>query len=336
MSRARSGRKAAVYASYSSTPLQSAWLPMTWTVASKYAAVGSNFWLHSYDHQVEVRVNGVVSGLAITTDASTNVVNVAAGTVYITGSLTTVAADSVTSLAVATSAGKRIVYTLIYSTGGGVQAINTAQGSASTTRGSLGGPSFIPVGAICLGYVIRSASGASIITSAEITLSSFNGREWANAPGVDELRPLIGRAYFQTVPAQVHTGAVPPKIYWRGYSFNENFTKIGEIRNWSLGETVAAEDATTQNSHSVENDDGRITYSLSYEEFQADTLHTAFSHVINNRGDRIFKLYPLRTDTSNYWAIQGRSNVSMTFPLDNKATGSSTVTCTGRLEEFAA
>jgi hypothetical protein len=335
MSRARSGRYAAVYASYQSTPVQSAWLPTTWTTASKYVSVGSNFWLHSYDHQVEVRVNGCVSGFNVTAGA-TNTVQIAAGTLYTAGSLTTVAADSVAALAAATASGSRIVHALIYSTSGGLQKISGVSGAASTTRGTAGGPPFIPVNAVVIAYVTRAYGAAAVITSAEITYTSFDGREWTNAPGVDEIRPLLGRAYFLTVPASVHTGSVPPKVYWRGYSFNNNFIKIGEIKNWSLNVTIASEDATVQNSFAMENDEGRKTYALSYEEFISDAIHSTFAHVVNGNGDRIFKMFPNRNEATKYWACQGRTNVNMTFPLDNKASSSNTVTVTGRVEEFTS
>jgi len=332
MSRAKSGRYAAVYQSFSSLPIQSGFQEMSWSVDSKYASVGSSFWLHSYDHQVEVRVNGVVSGFAMTAGV-TNTIQVAAGSVYIEGSLTAVAADSVAGLAPSTGSGAQLVYAICYDKAGGLTAVAGLSGAASTTRGSTGAPAFIPISSICIGYVVRGTGAAAIIPASSISVA---GREWSNAPGVDELRPLLGRAYFLTVPAQIHTGAVPPKVYWRGYQFNENFVKIGEIRNWTAGATQASEDATTQNSFSNENDGGRISYTLSYEEFISEPLHTAFSHIVNGRGDRIYKLFPDRNVTTKYWACQGRENVSMSFPLDNKATSSNTVTITGRVEEFSA
>jgi hypothetical protein len=333
MGRARSGRYAAVYQSFSS-PVQSAFAAMTWASNGLSASVGSNFWLHSYDHQVEIRMNGVVSGGALTPGA-TNVIAVADLSVYKTGVLTSVTGANVTALAPATTSGNQIVYAIIYSSTG-LTKITGASGTAKTTRGSTGAPPFIPVDAICLGYVIRAYGAAAVILSSEISLTLYDGREYAHAPGYDEIRPLLGSASWLTAPAAIHTGGARAKVYWRGYSFNDNMVKIGEMKNWSLGESVNAEDATTQNAHAMENDNGRITYSFSYEEFISDDLHGTFTHVNKVRGDRIFKLYPDRTVTSKYWALQGRANSDMSFPGDDKSSSSNTVTVTGRVEEYTA
>lgn len=332
MSRARSGRLAAVYESFSS-PIQSGWTAMTWDADNKKASVGSNFWVNSYDHCVEVRLNGISSGGAITPSTTTDSVVVGAFTAYLAGAEVTVAASSLSGLAQATS--NRLVYAIIY-TASGLSAVAGVSGAAVTTRGTAGGPPYIATDAICLGYVTREASAAEVVTAAEISLTDFDGREWTHAPSVDEIRAIKGEAHFVTLPAAVHTGDTYPKIYWRGYNFADNFVKVGEIKNWSLGIATADEDATTQNSFANENDAGRVSYTMSYEEFISDAIHSAFTHVNSSKGDRIYKLYQDRTDTANYLACQGRENVDMTFPMDDKASSSNTVTITGRVEEFSS
>lgn len=334
MGRAKSGRLAAVYESFS-TPVQGAWTKMTWTAASKKATVGSNFWVHSYDHAVEIRMNGVRSGGAITTNTQTDSVTVSAFTGYLAGASVSVSAATISGLAQATGAGDRIVYAIIY-TSSGLSAVAGTSGSAVTTRGTAGGPPYISTAGFVVGYVTRLDTGAEVVTAGEITQTAFDGAEWSHSPSVDEIRGILGRVDFVTLPAAVHTGDTYPGIYWRGYSFNDNFVKIGEMKNWSLGIAPADEDATTQNSFATESDVGRVAYTMSYEEFIADPIHESFKHVNNSKGDRIYKLYSSRTDTANYLACQGREQVDMTFPMDDKSSSSNTVTITGRVEEFTS
>jgi len=326
---ALTGRKATVH-QIVGTASASAYTKMTWNTTAKTASVGSNFWLNSDEYPVLLRLNGVVS---VTKNwivpTGSNSVQVKGFTVNLAGTQTTVASATVASLAVATAPG-RIVYSIIY-TSGGVSAVAGTSGTATATRGSVGGPGFVATNAVLLGYVTRASSGAASITTAEITLTSFDGTEWTNSPGPFELRPMKGRADFDEMPASIHTGTLPPNIYWQGYNWSA-FSRIGEIVDWKVSDANNREETTTQNSGADTSDTGRIGYSLSWSQYIPEAAALDFAV----KQDIIVKLYPDRTSTSTYWACQAGLGHDMDLPQADKQKDSVTAAVSGYIEKFTS
>ena len=333
--RAISGRKAAVFRSLS-TPVQSGFTAMTWDATNKRATVGSNFWHHSDTYCVEVRMDGVLTGGNVTAGTATDVVQVAAITGYLAGATFTAAADSVASITKATTGSNRIVYAITYQAAG-ISSVAGTSGPASVTIGAAGGPPFIPVGSIALAFVSRLDTASTIVTAAEISFTSFGGKQWAGNPSHNEVRPLLGRLDFITLPGAVHTGSTYPAIYWRGYNFANNFAKIGQLKNWKIGITTNREEATTQNSGRDESDRGRSSHSFTADEYVSEIAPTAFDQENANEADIIVKMWIDENNaTVTYYAAQMSLDCDFDIPQGDKSSNSVTGNITGYVEKFTA
>ena len=103
--------------------------------------------------QAEVRVDGVITGFALTPGSGFNEVDYSAGSLYLNGQLVEVAAGTVSGITRPTTIGEVLVTALSVNAAGTVNATAGTEGATTTTRGTAGGPPFIPVDEVLIGYI---------------------------------------------------------------------------------------------------------------------------------------------------------------------------------------
>jgi len=196
-----------------------------------------------------VRLDGVRTGCAISASATVNAIDVAAGTYYLKGSSYTLTATTVTSIARPTSSGNVIVTALSLDVSGNVNKTAGVEGSPSATRGGAGGPPFIPVDEVLIGYVnaeYSSVSGGAVFASAEIDNES---KEYYSIPGFkfEWYEPTYekkGCITFYTALEQIHndnadgSGEDSTRNVYASYH-DANFEEIPESFDASINEDIS-------------------------------------------------------------------------------------------------
>lgn len=291
------------------------------------------------DYEPDVKLDGVVSGLILTASITVDAVDFSAGIVNIKGVEVTVAASTLSSIGRPTIDGNVIQNAVVVDENGTVTAVAGIEGTTSNTRGAAGGPPFLPLDQVLLGYVILgyvAATGGVIITAAEIDAAS---KERSDIPGYkilyhdgqDERNPNgsnEGCIDFTSVLDQIHntlddptgaTGAAADRnVYcsWRTPVFEE----IPDCMDVTKGETLA-----TINT---------LAYGDTYEEKAVSTpsWSASFSYYWSKVNDiidvvkntkRFFKLYPDR-DNAQHWlgvcTITANHNVPVSDALQGDVT----------------
>jgi hypothetical protein len=296
------------------------------------------------DYEPDVRLDGVVSGLILTPSASVDAVDYSAGKVYIKGVEITVAASTVSSISRPAVDGNVIQNAIVVDENGTVTAVAGVEGTTSNTRGAAGGPPFLPLDQVLLGYVILAyvaATGGAIITANEVDTAS---KERADIPGYkilyhdgqDERNPNgsnEGCIEFTSALDLIHnslddpTGAsgdaVTRNLYasWRTPVFEE----IPDCMDVTKGESLA-----TINT---------LAYGDTYEEKATSTpAWTAnFSYYWSKVNDiidvikntkRFFKLYPNK-DSAQHWLGVCTITANHSIPVADALQGDVTMEGSG-------
>jgi hypothetical protein len=153
--------------------------PLT-TVVSPASDIGKKFLTEAtfisddVDREAEVRLDGQISGFTITPGSGYNEVDVSAGTCYLKGVELTVNATTITDLERPTASAVNVLWTaLSVDENGTINKTLGTEGGSASTRGAAGGPPYIPVDEVLIGYVVMgyfegSVSGARVVSASEI------------------------------------------------------------------------------------------------------------------------------------------------------------------------
>lgn len=339
MPNAISGRKADVFLSLGNLS-RSGFNELTYDAPNKQASLGSvgdDFWYSSDLYEVEIKLNGVISTPQnwVTPSSDGDTIQLKTFTYQIAGVEITQSTVSVSALTVASSgSGHEIIYTII-ATVSGVFAVNTAKGTATTTRGTAGGPSFVTTNGIALKYIRRKTTGASVIVQNEILTTEFDGTQFVNPENDIEIRPLLQRVEFNALPAAVHTGSLRPKLYARFYSFSGNFVKVGQLIDVKIALVMTREDSTKQNADRPTSDRGRSSNTWSANKYISDVPDEIYSN--QNKDGATDMIVKLRSDReANKWYVAQMSMGSdMDLPNADKQKSSLTGEITGHVEEIS-
>lgn len=291
-------------------------------------------WSGRSGHVPVVRPNGLVSGGAIVPAISgtNNLIDVAALTCYIAGTLTSVGADTdvtVNRPTVSTHQKHSVTITAL----GAIAVVEGAEHTAfSAVRGANGGPPYIDNDAIEIGQVWYSAQAAAAVLASEIYQTTGTHRERFDFPvwtveHSDIVNGIIGLAgvMFQSALAGIHSEdagtTVAGKLVYASYetpSFAEivdayDFVPPGTSHAVSsqqvYGRTKAAKSSSlNQGSFSAHMKDG-ITDGL-------------MSFVDENLW---FKFFPDRNNVP-YMLCQGSLGVVNQFPAGDQVGANCTIT----------
>jgi hypothetical protein len=179
-----------------------------------FTSAGSRFSLcakdeNGIDRRPVVRPDGLRNGCLVSPSigGTDNAVDVCAGSIWNGG--TEKGVSTVSDLALTRpSAGNVKVVSIAVDSGGTVTTVDGVEGAAwSDSRGSAGGPPYIPVGTVELATVKLDESTGPV-TGEEITFSP----ELSTFP-ICETDPYLAKAVFSRANPEIHTGGAARNIY---------------------------------------------------------------------------------------------------------------------------
>lgn len=287
--------------------------------------------------QPEVRLDGVRSGLVITPGSGFNEVDISAGEIYIQGNVVSVSADTVTGLTRPTTIGQILVSAITVDSAGAFTATPNTEGVASTTRGAAGGPPFLPVNEVLVGYVAMtyydgSASGEKVVTSGEIDSYS---KEYAAIPSAkvnyfDEEQE-VGTIELANALPMIHaaTAAGPGTAVRNVYAsyYEPQFEEVPDAKDFSFDEDVSTYKSKAYKDASEETAVGTPSWSGSF-----DAYWTRVEDILNlvKGSKRWIKHFP-DDDLSDHWAGRAVLKVGRQSPVDDNLMATVTLEGSGKL-----
>ncbi len=291
-------------------------------------------WSNRSGYIPDVKPNGLATGCAITPAASETkeAVDVAAGTAYLAGVLTTITADT-DVLAVRPSVKSYKKDSITIASNGSIAVVEGTEGdSFTTTRGAAGGPPYIPTTSIEIGQVWMSATATAVIDSDEIKqvvgthcerydYPSWTVKHFNVSSGV---LGYAGVLFDAALPAIHDDGSpwsgVPKKVYAQYYE--PQFTDISRAVDFVPPET----------SHSVASKQiygltlGSSSSSLNQGSFTAYLTDGISDGLLSLKNDNLFfKFYQNRDNSTPYILTQGILGISRTFPAGDQITAACTI-----------
>ena len=315
--------------------------PVGYTALSNAAAgdfmdykSAATMWSGRAGYAPSVRPDGVVTGLAVTPAASATeeLIDVAGGTVYIAGVLTTVTADTdVTVNRPTVSAMQK--HSVTITALGAVAVVEGVEGaSLSATRGAAGGPPWIDNDAIEIAQVWYTAQATAVVLASEIYQTTGAHRERYDYPVwtveyADVISGILGYAgvKFQSALQQIHSEnagtTIAGKLVYASY-YTPSFAEIVDAFDF----------VPPANSHSVNSTQvyGRTkaakSSSLNQGSFSvqlSDGITDGLMAVVD--ANLWFKFYPNRLNVP-YMICQGSLGVVANFPAGDNINAACTIT----------
>lgn len=314
---------------YESAASQQAFAALTDSGDHAIFTATSTPWSQASGYEPVIGPYGVINGGAVIPAVSTtnNMVDAAAvvlmapgmtGASATTGRIT-VAADTDLSCTRGSSTNTHIINSITVNSSGAYAVVaGTATTAFSETRGSSGGPPFIPVGSIEVAQVRLTSITAAPITADEIYQVVGTHQERYDYPvySVDYLR---GKVTFATALPLIHTGSVAKSV--RARVATPVFAEKANARDW-----VPAETSNTTNSESYYDGNlGSVSSSLGQASFTAALTDGVTDGLLSKVGQKlIFRFKPSRAGSA-YQLTQGVLGVARTFGVKSSPQGSFTV-----------
>ena len=287
--------------------------------------------------QPEVRVDGVISGFGLTPGSGYNEVDVAAGTCYIKGQLVSVSATTISNITRPTTIGEVLVTALTVDAAGAITATPNTEGETSTVRGAAGGPPFLPVDEVLIGYITAtyydgSASGEKVLTTGEIDTYS---KEYAAIPSAKVLNHDEEQGYgcveLANVLPQIHaaTAAGPGTAVRNVYAsyYEPEFEEVPDAMDFSYTEDVSTYTSKAYKDASEEKAIGTPSWSASFNAYWT-TVEDILNLVKNSK--RWVKHFP-DDDLAPYWCGIAIVKVSRDTPVEDNMSASITLDGSGKL-----
>lgn len=285
-------------------------------------------WSRRSGYAPVIRPNGLLTGGAVTPNATNNVVNVAALTANLAGVVISVNAGTLTASRGVSTDTHRIT-SLTINSSGALAAFAGVDGTAfSETRGADGGPPFIPVGSIEIAQVRLTSVTDAAVTAAEIFSTPNVHQELASYPSytVDYRAGTV--SFISALPA-VHTGSVHKKVYASyavpifadvpyGAAFVAPETSHSVTSTQVYGSTIGSSSSTlNQGSFTAYLEDG-IT----------DPLVGVKNQIL------WFKHFPDRTKSAHI-LCQGKFGIARQYPADGNIQAQCTISADSAAAEVA-
>lgn len=321
---------------------ESAQTPVAYTQLTNAAAdykdykSAATIWSGRSGYAPSVRPDGVVTGLAVSpaVSGSNNVIDVAAGTVYLAGVSTTITAD--TDVTVNRPAGSTTDYqkhSVTITAAGAVAVVEGAEGSSfSTTRGAAGGPPYIDNDAIEIAQVWYSSQSAAAVLATEIYQTVGTHRERYDYPVwtveyIDVVAGILGYAgvYFQSALQQIHSedagSTIAGKRVYASY-YTPSFAEIVDAYDFVPPATAHSVNSTqvygrTKAAKASSLNQGSFSVHLS------DGITDGLMQFVD--ANLWFKFYPERLNVP-YILCQGSLGVTANFPAGDNIGANCTIT----------
>jgi hypothetical protein len=281
-----------------------------------------------------VILDGIISGCNISAGTAANTFDVSAGTFQIKGNSYSLSASvGNTGLTRPTVDGNITVNAVSVDTSGTLTVSAGAEGTTSTTRGGAGGPPFIPVDEVLLGYLtlgFTDTSGGIVVTAAEIDNDS---KEYSYLPGyrvvyhdTTESKGLIN---FDTALDTIHTGSVTRNVYATYYE-PKSWVEVSDSKDFTLNsdqstvKNMAYDDTTEGTSLGIKSWSGSFDY---YD----DKVSATMVRELDETRKRWFRFYPDRDDTEHFTGIAVISSISDGAPVADMVGGTVSLEGDGEL-----
>lgn len=277
---------------------------------------------------------GLATGGKIKPDAANDSIVVEALTAYMAGT-TGADTDGMVSIASTTLALTRsatdpyqIHSVTVDATGALAIVAGTAGTSFSETRGTAGGPPYIPVDSIEIGQVRLDSVTAAVVLSTEIFDVAGAHQERYDYPVWSE-DPTNGEIEFATSLPLIHTGDVPKQIAARGYT--PIFAEMPRVSDF-----VPADETNSVNSTQIYGGTlGSVSSSLGQGSFTHYGKDGITDPIILLKGLRLwFKWFQDRNKPAHQ-LTQGVVGVSRTYPAGDHVNIAVTISAEQPSEDLA-
>ncbi len=289
---------------------------------------GEELWSQASGVAPEVRADGIITGAAITPATGNDSVASAAFTANVNGKEIAVSAQSALAVTRAVT-DTHIINSVICDDAGTVSVIQGTEGTAFVdTRGSAGGPAYIPVGSIEMGQVRLSSSTAAQVQAGEIFQLVNRHQERADFP-VPNIDYINGAVDFSSALQASHTGDVPKKVY---ASFaTPEFLEAFDAYDFVPSEQAYSSSSTQTYSrvkNSVTRSLNNATFSILLKDGVTDTL-------VSKQGENIYFRYYPDQFKSQHIIEQGIFAIARTFPAGGDVTASCTINVSEKGKEVS-
>lgn len=281
---------------------------------------GAELWSRRSGFEPVVRPDGLITGANITPAAagSNDTVDVSALTAYVGGE--SVAAAAETSLTCArASVDTHIVYSICVDAAGAVTAVAGTEGTAfASTRGTAGGPPYVPVGSVELGQVRLSSATSAPIKESEIYQVVGVHQERYDFP-IYNVDYRNGEVNFNSTLPLIHTGDEPKGVF---ASYAEPiFADVPKGTDFQPSETSHSVSSTQIYGTTL----GSTSSTLNQATFTAYLNDGITDGLVKLKNEILwFKFFPSRFQ-SNYILEQGKFGITRTFPAGDEIQASCTI-----------
>jgi hypothetical protein len=290
----------------------------------------ASLWSGRSGYAPVVRPNGVLTGGAVTTHATNNLVTVAALTLNLNGVVTSVSGAASPAVTRPASAVSK-VNSITINAAGAIAVVAGTDGSTAAfveTRGAAGGPPLIPVDSVEIAQVRLTTSAAAAVAAAEIYQVVGLHRERADFPLYD-INYATGSVVFLDVLPEIHTGPTPKKVF-ASYA-SPIFADVA----------LASDFVPPETSHSVTSTQvygttlGSTASTLGQGSFTAYLQDGVADALVTLKNQSLwFKFYPDRYKTP-YLLTQGKLGIARTFPAGDNLQAACTISASAAATEVA-
>ena len=286
--------------------------------------------------EIAIRPNGLVTGGKITPTTNNNEVSVAAATAYNAGigaadteGLVSVNTATLTVTRPTTASFTIIGSVTIDNTGAFAIIMGTEAASPTETRGSAGGPPYIPTDSIEVGQVRLTSDVAAPVTDNEILEVLGLTQERWDYPVWTEFN-FQGCIEFTEALPLIHTGDTEKQVYVKGYS--PIFAPIPECFDW-----VPAEETSSVNTTATyDGARGSASSSINQASFSALLKDGHTDPILGLLNRNLFFRFKQNRLRAPFQLTQGILNVARTFVPEDNVTGAFTITATEPSQDFAS
>lgn len=274
-------------------------------------ASGNPYWLREPVF-LSVIPDGLISGGSINPNATNSEVQTEAGSAYFAGVQVDFSADASVAVSRPTSGGNVRINAIVVDSSGAVTAIAGTEGTAGGARGAAGGPPFITVGSVLLGYWTGTSTSAALALASEI--DCLSAERW-NSPSF-KINFITGKVIFDRALDLIHTASVPKKVYAQ-YKFAV-MGEIGDCTDFAFATTTALVDGSAFDDDWMEEQENQRSASGSFNGFYVNGEMFDLASTVDG-GITILRLYPTRL-RGGYFVFQASVNWGITVAKDQMVT----------------
>jgi hypothetical protein len=279
-----------------------------------------------------IRPDGLVTGGAVVKAVSltNDLVDSAALTAYIGGTLRTVSADTdLTCVRGATTNTNRINSITVTEAGAIVIVSGTASTAFSETRGAAGGPAYIPVGSVEIAQVrFTSITNAPVLASEVFQVVGLH-QERYDSP-LFEINYLTGKVTFNDALPAIHTADVTKGVS-ASYA-SPIFADVPKAVDFVAPETSHSVSSTQIYGSTI----GSSSSSLNQGSFTAYLEDGINDPIVKLKNENLFFQFFPDKYKSDYILSQGKLGISRTFPAGDEIQASCTISANSEGQEVPA